>query len=111
LSVISKHTPVPPTPILASSLLNYATAGGTIMAMTGIEKLVEKFLTDKTHITVEDCHRLLTGFGYSLRKGAGSHLTFHMQGSHPVTVVAPKGTKYVYLLYVNKVIKELGLEA
>ncbi len=78
--------------------------------MTGIEKLVKKFLTDKTHITVEDCDRLLTNYGYTLRKGSGSHITYHIKGSNPLTIVAPKGTKYVYLPYVNKLIKELGLE-
>ncbi len=63
--------------------------------MKANEKLVEKFLSDKMHITVEDCDKLLTVYGYELRKGSGSHNTYHKKDARPITVVTPKGTKYV----------------
>ena len=78
--------------------------------MKGNEKLVKKFITDKMHVTIEDCDKLLTAYGYDLRKGGGSHLTYHKKGSRPITVVTPKGTKYVNTLYINGVIKILELE-
>jgi predicted RNA binding protein YcfA (HicA-like mRNA interferase family) len=62
------------------------------------------------HITIGDCDKLLTAFGYILRKGGGSHRTYHKKGSVPLTVVAPKKSKYVVTPYVNKIIEDLGLE-
>jgi predicted RNA binding protein YcfA (HicA-like mRNA interferase family) len=78
--------------------------------VTGIEKLIEKFLTDKFHITVEDCDRLLSHFGYELHKGGGSHRVYHKKGAKSITVVAPKKSKYVITPYVNTIITDLGLE-
>jgi predicted RNA binding protein YcfA (HicA-like mRNA interferase family) len=75
------------------------------------EKLISKFLTDKTHITVEDCDRLLTSYGYELHKKRGSHRTYHKKGDIPITVPIPKTRKYILSPYVNKIIKDLGLEA
>jgi predicted RNA binding protein YcfA (HicA-like mRNA interferase family) len=77
--------------------------------MTGIEKLIEKFLNDKTHITVEDCDRLLTGYGYSLHKKGGSHKSYHKKDAISITVITPKNTRYVKLAYVELVIKYLKL--
>jgi predicted RNA binding protein YcfA (HicA-like mRNA interferase family) len=74
------------------------------------EKLVNKFLTDRLHITVDDCDRLLTTYGYSLHKKGGSHRTYHKKGDVPVNVVTPKNTKYVKPGYIEKIIKRLGLE-
>jgi len=73
-------------------------------------KLIRKFITDSKHITIEDCDDLLTSFGYELKKGAGSHRTYHKKGGRPVTVVMPKGTKYIYSVYINLIIKILKLE-
>ena len=78
--------------------------------MADIEKLVRKFLTDKNHITIDDCDRLLTSYGYRLRRGAGSHRTYHKKGDYPLTIVAPKGTKYIYPPYVERIISKLELE-
>jgi len=78
--------------------------------MKANEKLFQKFLTDKVHITVEDCDRLLTVYGYELRKGSGSHRAYHKKGTTPITVVTPKKSKYVLSPYVNRIIKDLGLE-
>lgn len=75
------------------------------------KKLVQKFLTDKTHITMSDCERLLTSDGYELHKGAGSHQTYHKKGEYPITVVIPKNSRYVKIAYVNLIIKHLKLEA
>jgi predicted RNA binding protein YcfA (HicA-like mRNA interferase family) len=80
------------------------------MRMKNAEKLVQKFLTDKMHITVEDCDRLLTACGYVLRKGSGSHRAYHKKGATPITIVTPKKSRYVLSPYVNRLAKDLGLE-
>ena len=72
--------------------------------------MVKKFLNDKTHITVDDCDRLLTDFGYKLKKGAGSHRVYHKKETTPVIVVIPKNTKYVKPGYVWLIVKKLKLE-
>jgi predicted RNA binding protein YcfA (HicA-like mRNA interferase family) len=74
------------------------------------EKLVNKFLNDRLHITIDDCHRLLTAYGYSLHKKGGSHRTYHRKGTVPITVIVPKNRKYIISPYVNKIIKDLKLE-
>ena len=74
------------------------------------DKLIRKFLTDKTHITVDDCDRLLVHFGYHLNKGGGSHRCYHQKGLKPITIVQPKGKKYIGIAYVNRLLKELKLE-
>ena len=73
------------------------------------EKLTKKFLTDKAHITIKDCHRLLSACGYELKKGGGSHRTYHKKGAPAITVVAPKGTKYVKAIYIQLITKYLKL--
>ncbi|MDO8577905.1 MAG: type II toxin-antitoxin system HicA family toxin [Dehalococcoidales bacterium] len=78
--------------------------------MKGKEKLIQKFFTKKSRITIADCDRLLTAYGYELRKGGGSHRTYHKKDARPITVVAPKGTKYVKSVYINLIIKYLKLE-
>ena len=78
--------------------------------MTDNERLIKKFLTDRMHITVEDCDRLLTAYGYSLHKKGGSHRSYHKKGDFPITVVIPKNRKYILSPYVNRIIKDLGLE-
>jgi predicted RNA binding protein YcfA (HicA-like mRNA interferase family) len=78
--------------------------------MTDIEKLIQKFLTDRTYITIEDCDRLLTSYGYELYKKRGSHRTYHKKGDTPITVPIPKNRKCILSPYVNKIIKDLGLE-
>lgn len=78
--------------------------------MKSEEKLIQKFLTDKMHITVEDCDRLLTACGYELHKSGGSHRTYHKTGTRPITVVVPKKSKYVISPYINMIIRDLKLE-
>jgi len=90
--------------------LTDATTCGSIISIESKEKLVKKFLTDQTHITVEDCDRLLVAYGYELHRGGGSHRTYHMRGVKPITVVAPKKSRYVISPYVNTIIKDLKLE-
>jgi hypothetical protein len=75
----------------------------------GREKLINKFLTDKSHITVEDCDRLLTLYNYTRYKSSGSHQTYHKKGAAPITVVTPKNTRYVKSAYVQLIIKYLKL--
>lgn len=62
------------------------------------------------HITVEDCEKLLTAYGYELRKSSGSHRAYHKKGAMPIIVVAPKKTRYILSPYVKRIIKNLGLE-
>ena len=78
--------------------------------MTDNEKLIEKFLANKLHITIEDCDRLLAAYGYQLHKGGGSHRVYHKVGAISITVVTPKKSKYMITPYVNRLIKDLGLE-
>lgn len=80
------------------------------MNVEGKKKLVRKFLADRMNITVEDCDRLLTACGYELRKTGGSHRVYHKKGAMPITVVDPKKSRHVLSLYVNRIIKDLGLE-
>jgi predicted RNA binding protein YcfA (HicA-like mRNA interferase family) len=74
------------------------------------EKLIQKFLTDKMHITVEDCDRLLRAYGYELHKKGGSHISYHKKGTTPINIVSPKKSKYILSPYVKRIIKDLGLE-
>jgi predicted RNA binding protein YcfA (HicA-like mRNA interferase family) len=74
------------------------------------EKLVKPFLTDQTHITIEDCDRLLATYGFEYRKSSGSHRAFHKKGERPIIVITPKHTKYVKREYVEQIVKRLNLE-
>jgi len=78
-------------------------------AMSGDEKLVKKFLSRK-NITVDDCDRLLTNYGYNTHKSGGSHRVYHQKGAIPIVVVTPKKSKYVNTAYVDLIIKGLNLE-
>jgi predicted RNA binding protein YcfA (HicA-like mRNA interferase family) len=78
--------------------------------MTDTEKLIHKFLSDKQHVTVEDCDRLLIEFGFELRETGGSHRVYHKKGVKPISVIDPKKSKYINSLYVKAIIKDLGLE-
>lgn len=74
------------------------------------EKLNKKFLTDKSHITIEDCDQLLIEYGFQYRKNSGSHRGYHKKNELPIIVIIPKHTKYVKREYVDKIIKRLNLE-
>ena len=77
--------------------------------MSSDEKLVKKILLRK-NITVEGCDKLLTTFGYEFHKSGGSHRVYHQKGTKSITIVIPKNSKYIASLYVNRLIKDLGLE-
>ena len=74
------------------------------------DKLIKNFLTDKNHITDDDCRKLLNEYGYRLHKSRGSHQSYHKKGATPITIVIPKKTKYILTPYVNKIIQDLKLE-
>jgi predicted RNA binding protein YcfA (HicA-like mRNA interferase family) len=74
------------------------------------EKLIRKFLSDDKHITMDECGKLLVNNGYVLHKSGGSHRVYHKKGFISITVVAPKGAKYVKSPYVKQLIKDLNLE-
>lgn len=77
--------------------------------MSSIDKLVIKFLSRK-NITVEDCDRLLIYFAYNYHKSGGSHRVYHQTNAKSITIIIPKKSKYIASLYVNQLIKDLGLE-
>lgn len=74
------------------------------------EKLIKQFLTGQTRITITDCERLLTAYGFEYRKGSGSHRAFHKKGERPIIIITPKHTKYVKREYVQLIVKTLNLE-
>jgi predicted RNA binding protein YcfA (HicA-like mRNA interferase family) len=74
------------------------------------EKLIQKFLTDQTHITVDDCDRLLRSESYEYHKSSGSHRSYHKKGDAPIIVIIPHHSKYVKPGYVQLIIKRLKLE-
>jgi predicted RNA binding protein YcfA (HicA-like mRNA interferase family) len=73
------------------------------------EKLLQRFLS-RRNITVDDCDKVLTAYGYSFHKKGGSHRTYHKKGDTPINVIIPKNTKYIKPGYVDKIIKKLNLE-
>jgi len=73
------------------------------------QKLIKRFLS-KNNITVDDCDKMLTLSGYLLHKSRGSHKVYHKQGMMPITIVVPKGTKYVKAPYISAIIRVLKLE-
>jgi predicted RNA binding protein YcfA (HicA-like mRNA interferase family) len=75
------------------------------------DRLIKKFLADERHITMDDCDRLLRDHDYALHKSGGSHRVYHKKGFVSITVVDPKGTKYIKSPYVKQIIKELKLES
>lgn len=78
--------------------------------MSNERELINKFLNDQSHVTIEDCDQLLGIYGYKLKKGSGSHRIYHKKNARAITIVAPHGTKYVKSPYIKLVIKLLGLE-
>jgi predicted RNA binding protein YcfA (HicA-like mRNA interferase family) len=76
----------------------------------GEKDLINKFLNDQTHITIDACNTLLNTYGYRLKKGSGSHRIYHKNNARAITIVAPHGTKYVKSVYIKIIIKLLGLE-
>ncbi len=78
--------------------------------MESDEKLIDKFLTDKMHITVDDCEKLLVSKGWEKRKGKGNHMVYHKKGDRPIIIVVPKNTKYVKPGYVRLIVNTLHLE-
>jgi predicted RNA binding protein YcfA (HicA-like mRNA interferase family) len=78
--------------------------------MSSERDLVNKFLTDQSHITIEDCDQLLGIYGYELKKGSGSHRIYHKKNARAIAIVAPHGTKHVKSPYIKLVIRLLGLE-
>jgi len=77
--------------------------------MSSADKLVNKFLSGK-NITVEDCDRLLIYYGYEYHRTGGSHRVYHRTNAKSITIIIPKKSKYIASLYINQLIKDLGLE-
>ena len=77
--------------------------------MAANDKLIAKILS-KRNVTSEDCEKILVDFGYELHKSGGSHRTYHKKEAIPITIIQPKNTKYIKTPYIDRIIKELGLE-
>lgn len=77
--------------------------------MGGEEKLIKKVL-GKRNITIDDCDKILTLLGYTLRKGDGSHRVYHKKNARAIVIVAQKGTKFIKPFYIERLIKLLQLE-
>jgi predicted RNA binding protein YcfA (HicA-like mRNA interferase family) len=77
--------------------------------MSSIDKLIIKFLS-RRNITVDDCDRLLIYYGYEYPKTGGSHRVYHRTNAKSITIIVPKKSKYIASLYINQLIKDLGLE-
>lgn len=78
--------------------------------MTGLEKLVEKFLRKPPEVLFEDVVRVLQAFGYEERpSGGGSHRVFVKPGHPPKIVPTVKG-RHVKRAYVRMIIDNLELE-
>ena len=77
--------------------------------MSGLVKLVNKFLVQQNSITIQEVRRLLEEFGYSERKKPGSECTFHKKGSYPINVPTVKG-RAVKSCYIKRLVRILELE-
>ena len=77
--------------------------------MSSIDKLINKFLSGK-NITVEYCDRLLIYHRYEYHKTGGSHRVYHRTDAKSITIIIPKKSKYIASLYINQLLKDLGLE-
>jgi hypothetical protein len=78
--------------------------------MSGLEKLVEKFVKKPETVTsISQVRRLLKAFGYLEGRNPGSECIFHKKGSHPINVPTIKG-RGVKSFYVKKITKYLNLE-
>jgi predicted RNA binding protein YcfA (HicA-like mRNA interferase family) len=72
--------------------------------------LEQKFLKHPGKITVDDCDRLLTSYGYELHRDNGSQRVYHKKNTTPIIIAAPHGTKYLKSNYIKKIVRLLGLE-
>ncbi len=74
------------------------------------DQLIRNIINDQAHITIKECDQLLLNFGYTLKKGSGSHRVYHKKNARAITIAAPHGTRYVKSTYIKIIIKILGLE-
>ncbi|MET0039303.1 type II toxin-antitoxin system HicA family toxin [Dehalococcoides mccartyi] len=74
-----------------------------------LEKLINQILANPDKITEDDCFKILTAYGYELRKSSGSHRVYHKANSRAITVISPKKAKYVKEVYVKEIIEILKL--
>lgn len=78
--------------------------------MTGIDKLIEKFVCyPKTITSINDVRRVLDYFGYSERRKHGSECLFHKKGASAINVPTIGGRR-VKSVYVKRIIQMLNLE-
>jgi hypothetical protein len=78
--------------------------------MSGLERLLRRFIFDQDKITLGDVERLLVDhFGYKLKKKPGSENVFHKKGANPFTVPTIKG-RHIKKIYVQRMVKILELE-
>lgn len=76
--------------------------------MSGKDKRIKKVLSNPKTVDFETLDLLLKDFGYTSKKGKGSHAKYMKPGVDPIVV--PYNRPYVKAYYVNLVIEILGLE-
>ena len=78
--------------------------------MSRKQKLVEKILKRPTEMDFADVDRLVTYFGFALRKGTGGHRVFtNPDADQEISVPTVQGGR-VKRVYLQKLIELLGLE-
>jgi len=78
--------------------------------MSRKQKLVEKILKRPTEMDFADVERLVTYFGFALRKGTGGHRVFvNTETGQEIAVPTVQGRR-VKRFYLQELIKLLDLE-
>jgi len=73
-----------------------------------LNRLAERLVTRPESVDIAGVEALLAGFGYTLRKGGGSHRVFHKPGANPITV--PTVGLRIKKEYIEMLARKLALE-
>jgi predicted RNA binding protein YcfA (HicA-like mRNA interferase family) len=76
--------------------------------MTRRDKLIERIRQRPTTASFKDVQVLLTEFGWTLNRTAGSHFTFTKPGEYPIVVTVHD--KRVKRGYLDDICTRLGLD-
>jgi hypothetical protein len=76
--------------------------------MSELARLAAQFVARPESVDIAQVETLLGLFGYTLRKGGGSHRVFHQPGAAPITV--PTVGLRIKKEYVEMLARRLALE-
>lgn len=76
--------------------------------MSGKDKRIQEILSNPKAVDFETLDLTLKDFGYTCKKGKGSHFKYMKPGVDPIVV--PYNRPYVKVYYVKLVIEILGLQ-